>query len=87
MDDTAYTKYLKTLQRLGKNEKTIVVELHNIIDPTLLRALGYIKNEDDIRRIHIDGKTRVNLTIQFKDGALIPEEDISFKSHGSQEKL
>lgn len=47
-------------------EEVKTVSLDNIIDPTLLRALGIIKNEDDVATYFINGQNTVNLMIKFK---------------------
>lgn len=79
-----YDDYLKTLTKLGKDEKTIQINLLNIIDPTILRSLGYINSEDDVDHYHIEGRQVVPLTIKLKKGVSLKEEDISFKRHGKQ---
>lgn len=47
-------------------EEVKEVSLDNIIDPTLLRALGIIKNEDDVATYFINGQNKVSLMIKFK---------------------
>lgn len=64
------------------NEELVTVSLENIIDPTLLRALGLIKNENEVAGYFIDGRRTVNLMIKFKKGASLKEEDIVTKRYG-----
>lgn len=47
-------------------EEVVQVNLANIIDPTLLRSLGLIKNEEDVDAYFIDGRSVVPLMIKFK---------------------
>ena len=63
-------------------EELVTVELDNIIDPSLLRTLGYIKSGDDVAAYFIDGRSRVQLMIKFKKGTSIKEGDISSKRYG-----
>lgn len=48
------------------SEQIVHVALEHIIDPTLLRALGLIKNENDVEAYFIDGRSTVPLMIKFK---------------------
>lgn len=50
-------------------EKIVNVQLSHIIDPTVLRALGYIHNEDDVTGYFINGQSLVPLMIKFKTQA------------------
>lgn len=47
-------------------EKIVNVQLSHIIDPTVLRALGVISNEEDITGYFINGQSTVPLMIKFK---------------------
>lgn len=47
-------------------EKLVNVRLDHIIDPTLLRALGIIKSEDEIEHCAIDGRQLITLMIKLK---------------------
>lgn len=47
-------------------EKSVNIKLSHIIDPTLLRALKLIHNEDDIEGYFVDGLSTISLTIKLK---------------------
>ncbi len=73
--------YIKS-RSYDNREEVVQVELGNIIDPTLLRALGLIRDESDVAAYFIDGRTTVPLMIKFKKGASLKEEDIKSKRYG-----
>ena len=77
-----YDEHLKSLAKLGKNEDTVHVNLMNLVDSTVLRALGYINSEEDIDHYHINGQTVIPLTIKFKKGAKLKKEDLTSRKYG-----
>lgn len=63
------------------SESIVHVSLDNIIDPTLLRALGLIDNEEDVSTYFIDGRNVIPLMIKFKRQEKMTEVEVT-KNYG-----
>lgn len=68
----------------SRPEKIVNIDINLIIDPTLLRALKLIENEDDILCYSVNGNILVPLTIKFKNNT---QQEVEVIHHDGRSKL